>query len=44
MKAGKAKGETEMRCKIACKHKKTGLPLDVIIQTTGLTAKEIDEL
>ena len=44
MKAGKAKGETEMRCKIACNLKKTGLPLDVIIQTTGLTAKEIDEL
>ena len=44
MKAGKAKGETEMRCKIACNLKKTGLPQDVIIQTTGQTAKEIDEL
>ena len=44
MKAGKAKGEAEMQRKIACNLKKTGLPLDVIIQTTGLTAKEIDEL
>lgn len=44
MKAGKEKGETEMRRKIACNLKKAGLSLDVIIQTTGLTAKEIDEL
>ena len=44
MKEGKAKGETEMRRKIACNLKKAGLPLDVIIQTTGLTAKEIDDL
>ena len=44
MKAGKAKGEAEMQRKIACNLKRVGLPLDVIIQTTGLTAKEIDEL
>ena len=41
MKAGKAKGEAEMQRKIACNLKRVGLPLDVIIQTTGLTAKEI---
>ena len=44
MKAGKAKGEAEMQRKIACNLKRVGLPLDVIIQTTGLTAKEIDIL
>ena len=44
MKAGKAKGEAEMQRKIACNLKRVGLPLDVIIQTTGLTAKEIDRL
>ena len=43
-KAGKAKGEAEMQRKIACNLKRVGLPLDVIIQTTGLTAKEIDIL
>ena len=44
MKAGKAKGEAEMQRKIACNLKRVGLPLDVIIQTTGLTAKELDIL
>ena len=44
IKAGKAKGEAEMQRKIACNLKRVGLPLDVIIQTTGLTAKEIDIL
>ena len=44
MKAGKAKGEAEMQRKIACNLKRVGLPLDVIMQTTGLTAKEIDIL
>ena len=44
MKAGKAKGEAEMQRKIACNLKRVGLPLDVIIHTTGLTAKEIDIL
>ena len=44
MKAGKAKGEAEMQRKIACNLKRVGFPLDVIIQTTGLTAKEIDIL
>lgn len=44
MKEGKAKGEAEMQRKIACNLKKAGLPLDIIVQNTGLTAKEIDEL
>ena len=44
IKEGKAKGGAEMRRKIACNLKRAGLPLDVIMQTTGLTAKEIDTL
>ena len=44
IKEGKAKGEAEMQRKIACNLKKAGLPLDIIVQNTGLTEEEIKML
>ena len=41
---GEAKGKAESRRQIAAKLKRQGIPVDVIIQCTGLSAEEISKL
>ena len=41
---GLAKGEKRKACQIAQSLKSLGLPLETIVQTTGLSQEEIDRL
>ena len=41
---GRAEGEMKGRVEVARNLKKMGLPLDTIIQSTGLSVEEIDQL
>ena len=44
MKEGMKEGKKEERTKIASKMKLIGIPIPEIIESTGLTAKEIEQL